>query len=48
MEKVLKNEVNAKALVSHHFKLSEMMLGYSTFQNAKETGAIKIIFENDL
>jgi threonine dehydrogenase-like Zn-dependent dehydrogenase len=40
--------INPRALVSHHFKLSEMMAGYETFRNARDTGAIKIIFENDL
>jgi alcohol dehydrogenase len=48
IKKVMANEINPKALVSHHFKLSEMMQGYSTFKNAKDTGAIKIIFQNDL
>lgn len=48
IEKVQQKLINPRALVSHRFKLSEMMSGYDTFRNARDTGAIKIIFENDL
>ena len=47
-QKIDSQELNAERLISHQFKMSEMDQAYYTFQNANETGALKVIIVNDL
>ncbi|WP_035052268.1 zinc-dependent alcohol dehydrogenase family protein [Andreprevotia chitinilytica] len=45
LKTVLAKRIDAKQLITHHFKLSEIMLAYDTFGNAAETKALKMIIE---
>jgi alcohol dehydrogenase len=36
-------KLNSKQLISHHFKLSEIILAYDTFQHAEREKALKVI-----
>ncbi|MEO6684404.1 MAG: zinc-dependent alcohol dehydrogenase family protein [Dyadobacter sp.] len=39
-------KIDPKKLITHHFKLSDIMEAYDTFGNAAEEKALKVIFEN--
>lgn len=38
-------KINPKLLITHHFKMSEIMDAYDTFENAARTGALKVVIE---
>jgi alcohol dehydrogenase len=39
------NKIDPAQLITHHFKLDDIMQAYETFANAAETGALKVIIE---
>lgn len=39
-------KIEPKKLITHHFKLSQIMEAYDTFENAAEQKALKVILEN--
>ncbi len=39
------NKIDAKLLITHHFKLEKILDAYETFRNAAKTGALKVIIE---
>lgn len=39
--------LNAQQLITHHFKLSDIISAYDTFQHAAEQQALKVILTND-
>jgi alcohol dehydrogenase len=43
---VASNKVDAKLLITHHFKLDQIIEAYETFANAATTNALKVIIEN--
>jgi alcohol dehydrogenase len=43
MQLVTARKIDAARFVTHHFKLSDMTEAYDIFQNAAETGAIKVV-----
>ena len=43
MQLVTARKIDAARFVSHHFKLNEMTEAYDTFQNAADTGAVKVV-----
>jgi alcohol dehydrogenase len=43
MRLVTARKIDAARFVTHHFKLSDMTEAYDIFQNAAETGAIKVV-----
>jgi alcohol dehydrogenase len=43
---VASNKVDAKLLITHHFKLDQIVGAYETFANAATTNALKVIIEN--
>lgn len=46
---VLKSgKIDAKQMVTHHFKLSEVEKAYDVFKHAGENQALKVIIENDI
>ena len=38
-------KINPQLLITHHFKLDEIMQAYDTFENAARIGALKVIIE---
>ena len=47
LKTVTSGKVQAKQLITHHFRLDELMKAYDTFGNALEERALKIIIAND-
>lgn len=47
MKRVVAGELNPNLLISHKFKMSEMMKAYDTFGNAAKSKSLKVIIEND-
>jgi alcohol dehydrogenase len=47
LKTVTSGKVQPRQLITHHFKLSEMLKAYDTFGNAMRERALKIIIEND-
>jgi alcohol dehydrogenase len=45
MKTVQAERLNPKQLITHRFKLADMMQAYETFQNAASTNALKVIIE---
>jgi alcohol dehydrogenase len=43
MQLVTARKIDAARFVSHHFKLNEMIEAYDTYQNAADTGAVKVV-----
>ena len=43
MQLVTARKIDAARFVTHHFKLNEMTEAYDTFQNAADTGAVKVV-----
>ena len=44
--KILKaGKIDAKTLITHHFKLADILSAYDTFGRAADTGALKVIIE---
>jgi len=44
--KILKaGKIDAKTLITHHFKLADILSAYDTFARAADTGALKVIIE---
>ena len=43
MQLVTARKIDAGRFVTHHFKLNEMTEAYDTFQNAADTGAVKVV-----
>jgi alcohol dehydrogenase len=43
MQLVTARKIDAARFVTHHFKLNEMSEAYDTFQNAADTGAVKVV-----
>jgi len=43
---VQSGRLDAKKLVSHRFKLSEILKAYDTFANAAEHHALKVVLRN--
>ena len=48
MKGVLSNRIHPKRLISHHFKMSEMLQAYETFTNAAQHRALKVMITNDI
>lgn len=44
---VMSGKLEPKKLITHHFKLSEVMQAYKTFGNAKQEQTLKVIITND-
>jgi len=44
---VLSGKLNPQQLITHHFKLSEIMEAYDTFQNAVTAKTLKVILTNE-
>jgi alcohol dehydrogenase len=38
-------KIDPKKLITHHFKLTDIVAAYDTFANAATTGALKVILE---
>ncbi len=47
LKTVQSKKLNSKQLITHHFKLSEIVQAYDTFQNAAREKALKVIMTND-
>jgi alcohol dehydrogenase len=47
MKTVASGKIKPKQLITHHFKLDDLMLAYDTFGNAMKEHALKIIITND-
>lgn len=47
MKTVASGKVQPKQLITHHFKLDDVMKAYDTFKNAMKENALKIIISND-
>ena len=45
LEMVRSQKIDPKKLITHHFKLSDIMSAYDTFADAAKTGALKVILE---
>lgn len=45
LKTVQSKRINAKQLITHHFKLGEIMQAYDTFSKAAGTKALKVIIE---
>ena len=45
LKMVVSGKIQPTALISHHFKLSEIQEAYETFGNAAKTGALKVILQ---
>ncbi|MHA4844126.1 zinc-dependent alcohol dehydrogenase family protein [Flavitalea antarctica] len=46
LKTVLSHKINPNSLITHHFKLSDIMQAYETFANASSEKALKIIMTN--
>jgi alcohol dehydrogenase len=46
LKSVQSNRIDAKQLITHHFKFSDMLQAYDTFANAANTKALKVIIES--
>jgi alcohol dehydrogenase len=42
---VQSHRIDAKQLITHHFKMSEILQAYETFASAADTKALKVIIE---
>jgi alcohol dehydrogenase len=47
LKMVLSNRLQPKQLITHHFSLSDVMQAYTTFGNAMEERALKVIVSSD-
>lgn len=47
LKTVMAGKVEPKQLVTHHFRLDDVMEAYDTFGNATKSGALKVIITND-
>ena len=47
MKTVASGKVQPKQLITHHFKLDDVIKAYDTFKNAMKENALKIIISND-
>ncbi|MBF0104398.1 MAG: zinc-dependent alcohol dehydrogenase family protein [Deltaproteobacteria bacterium] len=47
LKMVLSGKLDAKKLVSHRFKLSEIIKAYDTFSNAAKEHALKVVIKNE-
>ena len=47
LKTVISGKVQPKSLITHHFKLSEVMKAYDTFGNAGQEHALKVIISNE-
>jgi len=47
MQRTLDKAINPLNLISHRFKMSQMMEAYDTFSNASKHKSLKVIIEND-
>jgi len=47
LKTVQSNKLQPKKLITHHFKLDEIMAAYDTFGNAAKEKALKVILTND-
>ena len=47
LKTVQSKKLNSKQLITHHFKLSEIMQAYDTFGNAAREKALKVIMTNE-
>ena len=45
LKTVQSNRIDAKELITHHFKLAEILEAYDTFGRAADTKALKVIIE---
>ena len=48
LKTVQAKKLNASQLITHRFKLSEIIMAYETFQHADKEGALKVILTNEL
>lgn len=48
LKTVQSKRIDAKQLITHHFKLGEILKAYDTFGNAADTKALKVIIESDV
>lgn len=46
LKTVQAKKIEPKQLITHHFKLNDIMKAYDTFENAAEEKALKVILEN--
>ncbi len=47
LDAILAERLNAKQLITHHFKLSDILAAYDTFEHAAEQQVLKVILSND-
>ena len=47
LKTIQSKKLNSKQLITHHFKLSDIIAAYDTFQNAAKENALKVILIND-
>lgn len=47
MKTVLSGRLRPEALITHRFKLAEIMKAYDTFAQAAENRALKVIINSD-
>jgi len=47
LKSVQSQKLNSKQLITHHFKLSDIVSAYDTFQNAAKEKALKVILTNE-
>jgi alcohol dehydrogenase len=48
LKTIQSKKLNAKQLITHHFKLSDIINAYDTFQHAAKEKALKVILSNEL
>ena len=47
LKTVQSKKLDSKQLITHHFKLSEIIRAYDTFQHAEKEKALKVILSNE-
>ena len=47
LKTIQSKKLDSKQLITHHFKLSDIITAYDTFQNAAKENALKVILMND-
>jgi alcohol dehydrogenase len=47
LKTIQSKKLDSKQLITHHFKLSDIIAAYDTFQNAAKENALKVILIND-
>jgi len=47
LKTIQSNQLNSKQLITHRFKMDDILLAYDTFQNAAAEKTLKVILNNE-